>query len=102
MLTKPKPQWLAGHFLHRMRDDRGDDEQVRRECAFAEEWHRENNPHSSLPDTLMANLPDYELPLSLRELRLVATMMQWLGSHVGFSYLTRALERCGYRLEKIS
>jgi len=76
------------------------------ERAFAEQWRAENDQgyHEhrprSLPDMLMKNMPGFELPLTRRERRLVATMIQWLGSNVGFCFLQEALGRDGYRIEQ--
>lgn len=47
-----------------------------------------------------ANEPGFELPLSSRERRIVSTVIQWLGSSVGFDFLNLALKRAGYRIVK--
>lgn len=97
---RSKDDHVGYFFEHRTR---GDYAQARRERGFAKQWREENDSglnRRSLPDQLLANQPDFELPLSRRERRLVATVVQWLGSSVGFCFLEQALKRGGYRIEK--
>lgn len=42
------------------------------------------------------NVLVYEL--TEREHRIIATIIQWLGTNVGFSFLRLCLERCGYEI----
>lgn len=37
------------------------------------------------------------LPMSQRDATLAATLIQWLGTKVGFCFLESALGRCGYK-----
>ena len=39
--------------------------------------------------------------LTFRDRKIVATVIQWLGSNCGLEFLIRTLRDCGYRLEKI-
>jgi len=70
-----------------------------REVAFAEQWQRENDERGITPtyygctlDQLLKRRADEK---TIKE---VATIIQWLGSNVGFSFLGEALARCGYRI----
>lgn len=78
----------------------GDFAQARRERAFAELWEEENEK-----DYLLARLLNMHLqgPLGARfkaerwptqgEATDIASVIQWLGSHVGYSFLEEALGR---------
>jgi len=101
---KPARKDFVGYFFkHRTA---GRHEQARRERGFALQWRHENdlgyhklNPRS-IADLMVANDPGLELPLSSRERRVVSTVIQWLGSSVGFDFLGLALKRSGYRIVK--
>lgn len=104
-MSKPARKDFVGYFF-RYRT-KGAHAQAKRERGFAKQWRHENdlgyhktNPRS-LADMLMANEPGFELPLSSRERRTVSTVIQWLGSSVGFDFLNLALKRAGYRIEKV-
>jgi hypothetical protein len=75
--TKSEPQWR----------DR------QRERALACAWEAEND-FSVLPvDSVMADLiPNH----TQEEATAVATAIQWLGTEVGFVFLTKTLEKAGY------
>ncbi len=32
---------------------------------------------------------------------IVATVIQWLGTNIGFNFLERTLKKCGYKIVKI-
>lgn len=77
-----------------------------REVAFADEWVEQNrvlnNPRCStgtLGYLIAKEHGTWELP-SDRDEMVAATVVQWLGSNVGFSFVQNALERCGYRVVK--
>ena len=87
-----------------------------REVAFVEQWQCEHGhdtepPHRDLLDELL------QVPISLpavirkpgtalhpigpateRDRIVAATVVQWLGSNCGMSFLREALRRCGYRV----
>jgi hypothetical protein len=91
-----------------------------REVAFAAQWDQEHEWRDVLqslcspecdPDDKGAvrvwnpgSLTGYRLfPLgetTERDRIIAATVVQWLGSNVGMSFLHEALGRCGYRVEK--
>lgn len=92
-----------------------------REVAFAEQWAKENE-WSDLLDLLSFTAAEKEeegavrihdpglmfayakFPLGKiteRDRVIAATVIQWLGSNVGMGFLHAALERAGYRLEKV-
>lgn len=72
-----------------------------REVAFAEQWEQENIPrehsmyfHGSLLDVLLKSKASQQTATN------VATVIQWLGSNVGFSFLLESLHRCGFTINK--
>lgn len=88
-----------------------------REKAFADEWEKENIPTPGLnhgfgllQDLFIDGRP-FDLDI-LGKRRLVhritkaerfvtATVIQWLGSNCGMSFLEEALKKCGYRVDRI-
>lgn len=97
-------------------------EHSHREHAFAKAWERENTPTvgAGLRDfgvvqALMFNQNPHaagaprahpcfwwEYPLRFwitnKEAAIAATVIQWLGSNVGFDFLRRTLAACGYKV----
>lgn len=65
-----------------------------REKVFADAWKAENHPLIRRGDAL---IPD----ITKRDAQVAATMMQWLGSPVGFCWLTDALRTAGYEVREI-
>lgn len=87
-----------------------------REKAFAQTWADVCKPVSFLnygygcvQDLFMRLGSDPALSrhngavavLTKRERMIVATVIQWLGSNVGFEFLSSALRKCGYKIIKI-
>lgn len=82
-----------------------------REKAFYEEWMKWNEPlagvnngNGILQDLFIKTGPgmfgkEWILEVSHRERMIVATIIQWLGTNVGFSFLQQALARCGYTVK---
>lgn len=90
------------------------------ESAFADVWMAENHPE--LNRSINGGLgilwdligfgterewpfgrtegPCY--PVTTRDARVAATVVQWLGTNCGMSFLALALKQAGYRMEKIS
>lgn len=66
-----------------------------REVAFAEEWEKENS-------SAFHNRPTLEyllgMPAGIRDTTVAATIVQWLGSNVGMSFLRNALGRVGLEI----
>lgn len=93
----------------------GDSDQARREHAFATEWEQECTIHSgrdghSLVQQVCRRIVNPEGPhprhelivhISSEDRRIVATMIQWLGTNVGWDFLNRALRRAGYEIVRI-
>lgn len=92
---------------------------MNRELVFAEAWAAENLKHGSisLAQKLMATsreakedepgLPDGLSPfkrwrvafiLTPRDRVIIATIIQWLGTNVGWGWLCEVIDLCGYRL----
>jgi len=80
------------------------------EMAFAKEWtalqpkppmlpllvkliHREKSSITGIENY-------YPERLTQREAEVAATVVQWLGSPVGWCFLEQCIERCGYQLKK--
>lgn len=77
-----------------------------REKAFHDEWFDENEPRPGLNGghgILSALIERKEINhiLTPVERNIVATVIQWLGSNIGMSFLERALKRCGYQITEI-
>ena len=79
-----------------------------REKAFANEWQKENeilcyvNQGRGTLQNLMYdknNKPIFYITDNDRVI--VATVIQWLGTNIGFDFLERALKGCGYKIVKI-
>ncbi len=66
-----------------------------REAALAKSWEAANE-HRDFG--LSAILPTMIPGVTQAQATAVATAMQWLGSEVGFEFLTRALEHAGYAI----
>lgn len=88
-----------------------------REKAFADEWEKTNEPKHGIdygygtlqdlfftgtPFCVFGDRPRCTKVISLRERMIVATVIQWLGSNIGWCWLTTTLRACGYRLERIT
>lgn len=85
-----------------------------RERWFSTTWEQRcrlklETTGNDTPQTLMfvtnKNNPDPEarrcaFRLTTRDRVIIATIIQWLGTSVGWAFLERALQRCGYRIVK--
>jgi DNA-binding transcriptional LysR family regulator len=75
-----------------------------REAAFAEEWAQQNTLVPLRASTLAYLLSDDDhfVPEPTQaQATDAATVIQWLGSPVGWSFLENAVKRAGYRLVEI-
>lgn len=84
-----------------------------REKAFHDEWIKENLmiPGIDYGNGILQDLfidkglepltnAKWHLEVTRRERMIVATVIQWLGSNCGMSFLGQALKRCGYKIVK--
>lgn len=87
------------------------------EKAFADQWEEENVSRSCLNrgnGVLQALFVEYMggifggswpsrwvLVITARDRYVVATVIQWLGSNIGFGFLCKCLEKVGYRVERV-
>lgn len=70
------------------------------ERVFSDAWKREQR-QSHVLQWLLCVCPDQstqDRDLTQPEATCAATLMQWLGSPVGWCWLNEALRECGYRL----
>lgn len=81
---------------------------------MSEEWDKENEHYSILQSLMRVYVRDrkthqfvqgwngrrerYAFKIGRSEATIVATVMQWIGTNVGFSFIRRCLERSGYRV----
>lgn len=79
-----------------------------REKVFSEEWQIENkiipwmNQGRGTLQNLMINKDNTTVfYITENDRVIVATVIQWLGTNIGFSFLERTLKKCGYKLVKI-
>lgn len=88
-------------------------EQSDREKAFSRLWRNDNKKKSWLNSGfgILQDLFFYTynidrfkhyplLIITNRDRVIAATVIQWLGSNVGFSFLQKALNMCGYKIVK--
>lgn len=69
---------------------------TRRERALAKLWQKQNPPVGSfgIQPVLPALVPD----CTARDAQVAATVIQWLGSQVGFNFLEEAMAASGYTI----
>jgi hypothetical protein len=78
-----------------------------REVVFAEQWADRNENKSyrrhGVLEVLIASQSDGGVFRNITQVEATtaATVVQWLGSPVGFEFLEDCLNKCGYRLEPI-
>lgn len=69
------------------------------EKAFADEWEADNkNGCGILQKLFIDNFSKWVLFITSRDRYVAATVVQWLGSNVGFGFLHKCLRKCGYDL----
>jgi len=93
----------VGKSPHRLTPEAGNPLEV----AFAESWEEDNadiplwynGGHGTL-ELLMHSNGDWRVTgdLTQDEATAAATVIQWLGSPVGFSFVRDTLEKCGYEV----
>lgn len=85
-----------------------------RERVFADEWEKEAQPNpglnfgfGALQDLLIDRSPGdprfarrFVAEIGPRDAMIVATIMQWLGTNVGWCWLEQTLKKAGYRVVK--
>lgn len=71
-----------------------------RERAFAKVWFRHNRRWACTLNNLLSTCPTGERRafVTKREAEVAATLVQWLATNVGFSFLAEALSEAGYTL----
>ena len=74
-----------------------------RELTFSQAWKREQERSHILQWLLCASMDQQtqDRDLTQPEATCAATLMQWLGSPVGFCWLDETLQQAGYRLERV-
>lgn len=83
------------------------------EKVFYQQWKKECKPSPGVNQGhgMLQNLffkprehtlwhPKNILYITSREKFIVATVMQWLGTNVGFNFLQTCLDKCGYKIVK--
>ena len=85
--------------------------QINKEKIFADAWEEENIPKSWLNQGYgclqnhFITRPNFHTmeathKINLRERMIVATIIQWLGTNVGWCWLNETVEKCGYKIIK--
>lgn len=69
----------------------------KREAALANAWEAQNDKESGSGEILGQLVPRY----TQDQATAVATAIQWLGSEVGFEFLSGALAAAGYEIKEI-
>lgn len=110
-MTNEKPEKridTTGYHSYRLTPEQNN----RREVAFAREWEREHEGNNhDIAAQLICFEPETDpqrvgffgglkqvREISDEERRAMATVIQWLGSNVGFSFLENSLEASGFRI----
>jgi hypothetical protein len=70
------------------------------EVIFAEHWERRNTGYEATLKWLLGENNRQAEAVTDRERAVAATVIQWLGSPVGFSFLEAAMKDCGYELRE--
>ncbi|MEM1225872.1 MAG: hypothetical protein AAGJ40_09245 [Planctomycetota bacterium] len=71
----------------------------KREKAFHDQWNKEQSPRYRTDPLGEALLRGFGINDGTpRELAIMAGMVQWLGTSVGFCFMEQALGRCGYEI----
>lgn len=73
-----------------------------RERAFHDQWSKEQSAGFGSGPLFRQMLSNLDLlPMTQRDATIAATLVQWLGTNVGFCFLEQALRRCGYEIVKV-
>lgn len=83
-------------FAHTRTLQTGPFSDTKREKALSDKWEEDNPPPGQfgVQPVLNALVPD----CTQRDAMVAATVVQWLGSQVGFSFLNEALASVGYEI----
>lgn len=85
-----KPIEHKGMKLYRFEDNP-------REEIFAQEWEKEA---PNLLDYILSSSNRKDGIETQRDATVAATMIQWLGTPVGWNFLSETVKKCGYELKK--
>lgn len=79
-----------------------------REKTFSDEWKKQNEIKSFvnhgkglLQDLMFDHNQKMLHRITENDRVIVATVIQWLGSNIGFNFLETVLNKCGYKIEKV-
>lgn len=88
-----------GYFTHRLDFNE-------KEKAFHDKWLEINEPkrgfnhgHGCLQDLFFDTKGKCLVEITKRDREIVATVIQWLGSNIGFNFLEETLKEAGYKIE---
>lgn len=84
--------------------DRTSDPRLTKEKALADAWEESNKNRGILQGLFISGGLQFdeklELKIKFRDRMVAATVIQWLGSNVGFCFLETVLKKIGYKLVK--
>lgn len=79
-----------------------------REKAFSDLWKQENKIEShvnqgqgTLQNLMIGTDNTILFYITKNDRIIVATIIQWLGTNIGFNFLERALKKCGYKIVEL-
>lgn len=87
-----EPMDHVGYMAHRVYWPSGDLER-----AFAFQWLERNRLDPAFLGMLLDG-GDEDQPISPRDIRVAATIIQWLGTNVGFSMILAVFKQAGYTI----
>lgn len=71
----------------------------RLERVLAFRWMERNQEEWCILDRLVCNPPENPVGATQRDAEVAATVIQWLGTAVGYSFLKVCLEEAGFKIE---
>ncbi len=87
----------VGRWEYRLAPSQGNP----REVAFAKLWQEENETRQLAAAAYGCTLEILiDRPITQENATDAATLIQWLGSNVGFCFLNEALKKAGYKIER--
>lgn len=98
----PRTEMHQGLYHERLLplDDKGNAHASEREQQFAKSWIAANAQKQGVTPILEQLLNTKTSSCSQRDAVVAATVVQWLGTSVGFDFLEKTLAQAGYKIQE--